>query len=939
MPDSPRDSRSTRPQWSEPIRTRLAPLALTPARQQEIEDELSQHLDDRYEALRAEGAGELEARRLALDELSDHDTIARHMRALRQAHVPPPIPPGRPSRGPIADALQDLRYAARLLRRDPGFTIAVVFTLALGIGANTAVFSLVNATLFRHLQVADPERLAYVSRGNPGGVFAYPLYATLRDHTTHFESLAGWGGIVASLTVGDSAELVSGYIVTGNFFDVLGGGPAARGRLIAPSDDVMPGGHPVAVISHEFWQTRFAGETVVGREVRLNGHVFTIIGVTPAGFDGPASGGGRSLYVPMMMQAIMRPPRARYSGEHNPDLLSHPTNSWISAVGRLKPNARIEQARAELEPVASDYIRTRTPARADAPASGPLQRISVVPLDEGNANQQRPLRAAALLLGGVVAAVLLIACANIANLLLSRASARRREVAVRLALGASRSRLIRQLLAESVLLALLGGSAGVALAWGVLAAFQAAPPPPGALPLAFDSSIEQRVLLFSLLLSCATGILFGIAPALEASRPRLVSALKGADLTFGEHRSRFDLKKILVVGEVALSLLLLIAAGLFVRGLQAARDIDPGVAVDKLVSAPLSINLLRYTSAQGRAFYHQTLDRVRQLPGVEAATVARVPVLGGTSRVFSLHVEGRGQTHDRGQSEGGTPVVNDARFINANVVGPDFFTVMGIALLNGRDFSETDTQTTPPIVILNATAAATHFPNGTPLGRRVSVDGSAGPWREVVGVVRDSKYSTLSENPVPVVYLPLAQNHESGMTLYVRASVPPATLVASLRREIQALEPNLPVPNIRTMTETVGTSLYAARMGAWLLGVFGGLALLLAVVGIYGVLSFSISRRTREMGIRLALGADARRMFLLVVRDGMALVAVGILIGLGAGFAASRAIASLLNGVSSTDLPTFTLTIGLLSAVALVACAIPARRAIRVNPIAALRHE
>jgi putative ABC transport system permease protein len=321
------------------------------------------------------------------------------------------------------------------------------------------------------------------------------------------------------------------------------------------------------------------------------------------------------------------------------------------------------------------------------------------------------------------------------------------------------------------------------------------------------------------------------------------------------------------------------------------------------------------------------------------ATVARVPLLGGSSRVYSLHVEGRGQTHDSAQSEGGNPVANDPRLINANVVGADFFKTIGIGVVKGRDFAENDGPDTPRVVILNATAAAVHFPNADPIGSRISTDGPSGPWREVVGIVRDSKYSALAEGVLPVVYLPLSQNHETGVTLYVRAAVPPASLVAGLRREIQALEPNLPVPDIRTMAETVGTSLYGARMGAWLLGVFAGLALLLAVVGIYGVLSFSISRRTREIGIRLALGADRHRVFLLVVRDGMSLVAVGILLGLGGGLAAARGIASWLSGVSATDLPTFALTIGLLSGVALVACAIPARRAIRVNPITALRHE
>ena len=927
--------------WSDPLRVRLAPLALTPAREREIADELSQHLDDRYEALRADGVAEAEARQLALEELAGPETLASHMRTLRQARTLPPIPVGAPGRRRIADVFQDVRYAARMLRRQPGFTIAAVLTLALGIGANTAVFSLVNATLFRSLRVGDPASLAYVARGN-GGVFSYPMYATLRDHNQHFAGLAGWGGISASLNAGDSAELVNGLIVTGNFFDVLDVGPAARGRLLSPADDVTPGAPSVAVISYDFWQTRFAGEPeVVGREVRLNGHVFTVVGVAPAGFDGPTMGTGRSLYVPMMMQAIMRPPRARYSGDQNPDLLNHVTNSWISVVGRLKPGARIEQARPQLETVASDFVRTRFPAAPPRPAaaSAPLQPISVVNLEAGSDDQRRQLRSAAVLLGAVVGAVLLIACANIANLLLSRASARRREVAVRLALGASRSRLVRQLLTESVLLSLVGGGAGVALAWAATVAFQAAPPPPGALPLAFVFPIDQRVLLFSLLLSGATGILFGIAPALETSRPGLVPALKGSDHAAAERRARFDLKKMLVVAEVALSLLLLIAAGLFVRGLQATREINPGVDVDKLVSAPLSINLLRYTRAQGREFYRQAVEQIERLPGVESATVARIPVLGGSGRVLSIHVEGRGSTHERAQSEGGRVASRDPNLINANVVGQSFFETMGISLVKGRDFRDTDGDTGPPVIILNAAAAAMQFADANPLGSRVSVDGPEGPWREIVGVVRDSKYASLAEEAVPVAYLPLAQNHETGMVLYVRASVPPASLVGSLRREIQRLDANLPVPNIRTMTDAIGTSLYAARMGAWLLAIFGALALTLAVVGIYGVLSFSVSRRTREMGIRLALGANTHRVFMLVVRDGMLLVGVGILLGLAGGLAAARVIASSFPGVSATDVPTFTATIGLLGTVALVACAIPARRAIRVNPITALRHE
>ena len=929
-----RELDTSRGDWRQDLRPRLVSLRLGAAREAEIVEELSQHLDDRYGQLRAEGASAEDARRLALEELDGADALAARLGALRQARIPPPLPDGPARGGHFGGVLHDLRYAARMLRKQPGFTIATVLTLALGIGANTAVFSLVNATLFQRLPVPERERLVYLNRGT-GGVFSYPQYEALRDHAPSFAALAGWGGITASLHAGDSAELVSGFIVTGNFFEVLGIQPA-RGRLLSRVDDQTPGGHPVAVISYEFWQARFGGQPdVIGRELRLNSHVFTIVGVTPAGFPGPQVGRSRPLYVPMMMQAIMRPPRARYSGEQNPDLLKSPSNSWIFGVGRLKPGATVEQAGAELDPVIADFFRTRL----QLPPGATPPRIAIVRVDEAFAGPRQQMKSVALLLGGAVGAVLLIACANVANLLLSRAAARQRELAVRLALGASRGRLLRQLLTESVLLSLIGGLAGIAVAWGIVAAVRAAPPPTGALPIAFDFTIDRWVLLFALLLSCATGVLFGIAPAFGASRPVLVPALKGAGGTGDERGGRFDLKKILVVAEVALSLLLLITAGLFVRSLQSVRAIDPGIDVERLASAPLNINLLRYTSVQGREFYRQVVERAERLPGVESASVARIALLGGQGRVLSVHVEGRGSTHDRTSSEGSRTVSGDLTLINANVVGPRFFKTIGIPLLNGRDFRDEDAENRPLVVILNASAANMHFPGASPIGTRISLDGPRGPWREIVGVVRDCKYGGLSEESVPVAYVPLAQNHETGMTLYVRASVPPESVAAAVRREINALEPNLPIPAVQTMRETIGTSLYAARMGARLLSAFGALALVLAVIGIYGVLAFSISRRTREMGIRLALGADSRRVFLLVVRDGMLLVGLGILIGLGSGLAGARALSTFLYGVSTSDPVTFAGTVAVLCTAALAACAIPARRAIRVSPVTALRQE
>jgi predicted permease len=540
---------------------------------------------------------------------------------------------------------------------------------------------------------------------------------------------------------------------------------------------------------------------------------------------------------------------------------------------------------------------------------------------------------------GVVALVLLIACANIANLLLSRSAARRREVAVRLAIGASRARLLRQLLTESVLLAFIGGAVGVGLASVAVRAFEAAPPPAGALPLALDFSIDLRVLSFSIVLSFATGIVFGLLPALKASRPGLVPALKDASASSDGPRRRFDLKRVLVVAEVALSLMLLIASGLFVRSLQAAQAIDLGFDPDRLVSAPLSINLLRYTRAQGRSFYREVVARIERLPGVESASVARNPVIRSSFRVLGMLKESGEGAGARQSYEGSGGITSDPNRVYANVIGSRFFRTLGIPLLRGRDFDERDDEGRKPVVIVNQTVVRTYFNGMDAVGRRVSFNGAAGPWCEIVGVVTDSKYASIGEPALPVVYLPLAQNHETGMTLYVRASVAPASLVASIRREIQSIEPNLPVPGVQTMPETVGTALYPARVGAWLLSVFGGLALLLAAIGIYGVLSFAISRRTREMGIRLALGAERRDVFLLVVRDGMVLVATGILVGLACGILGARSLASFLYSVPTSDVRTFSIVTTVLVAVSLAACTIPAVRAMRVPPNAALRHE
>jgi predicted permease len=919
------------PEWTPALASRLARLALRPARERDIIDELSQHLDDRYQELRAGGASHDEAMRLAIDEIDDHDLLAREMRPLRQASAPEPIAPGGPGRGLLGDAWQDLGYAARMLRKSPGFAAAGILTLALGIGANTAIFSLVNATLLQQLPVQNRDRLAYVFNGGTWNILSYPAYASLRDGTRLLDGLGAWGGITASLNADGETDLVSGVIVTGNFFERLGV-TAVKGRLLASSDDVTPGAHPVAVISHRLWQTRFNGRAdIVGSQVRLNAGLFTIVGVTPQNFPGPQLGVMRDIYVPMMMQALIRPPRAGFSGEMNPDLLKNPNNNWLFQFGMLKPGVTTAQAQAELSSLLTAY---RPP-----PPNFPPIRLTLVPLDAGDPNQRQQMRSVALLLGCVVGAILLIACANVANLLLSKAAARRREVAIRLALGASRWRIVRQLLTESVLLATIGGAAGVLLAWIVVRAFEAAPPPAGALPIALEFAVDRRVLLFSLLLSVATGLLFGAAPALQASRPGLVPALKD-DAFVPDGRSRwFNLKKMLVVAEVALSLLLLIAAALFIRSLRVVQAIDPGFAVDRLVTAPLSVNILRYTKAQGREFYRRATERMEQIPGVEAASVARMAVLTGGARVVLLTVEGRPDSGARGQSEGGGTRAAAGQSALANMIGPGFFKTLGIPLVRGRDFGPIDLEDSPLVAVINETMAKQFFPGEDPLGKRFTTGftNTAGQWTQVVGIVRDTKYTSLGETAQPIVYMPLIQRHETGVTLYVRASVPPGPLVTQIRRELQALEPNLPVPSIQTMNDTIATSLYAPRMGAMLLTVFGGLALLLASLGIYGVLAFTISRRTREIGIRMALGADRRRVFRLVIREGMMLVVIGLAIGLGAGLYFSGSIKTFLYEVNTRDITTFATVPCVLAAVALLACYLPARRAMKVDPMVALR--
>jgi predicted permease len=922
------------PEWKQEILRRLAALKLEGTREAEIVEELSQHLDDCYTELRASGKSEREATRVAVAELSNSEVLLRELRRVegRLTHEPSVL--GARRKDMIGDLLADLRYGVRMLAKNPGFTLIAVMSLALGIGANTAIFSMVNATLLRQLPVASPDRLLYVYDGNPGAVFSYPGYSELRDQNQAFDALIAWGGISASLNSDEQtegADMVTGAIVTGNFFETLGV-RAALGRVITPADDQTPGAHPVTVISHGLWQSRLGGKRdIIGRELVLNGQRFTVIGVVPPEFQGAQMGVNRDIYVPMMMQAVMRPPRAGYSGEMNPDLLKVRTNRWLFSIGRLRPDLTGEQAQAELTVLASQQEQAN-------PERDRNKKFTTSPVSLGDPGQWEQMIPVARLLISIVGAVLLIACANVANLLLVRASARRKEIAVRLAIGASRGRLIRQLLTESLLLAFVGGVAGLLLGWLTVYLLKASPPPAGALPITPDFEIDLRVLLFTLGLSLLTGIIFGLAPAMRAARPDLVPALKDQSFTLDQHVRRFSARNVLVIGQVALSLVLLIAAGLFLRSLNQAQAIDPGFDAHKLLTAPLNINLLRYTSAQGRDFYQRVVESISALPGVESASVSRNVPLGGRVSISSLLIEGRSGPDNQFRSEGGG-FTADENSINRNTIGPDYFETMGIALLRGRHFESQDTENKPRVVIVNESFERRHLGGEVAIGKRLSFGGPRGPWHDVIGVVHDSKYVTLGETPTPMAYLPLQQNHETGVTLLVRTAGDPLSVVGAVRQEVQSLEKNLPITEIRPMSELVGASLYAARMGAILVGVLGALALLLAAVGLYGVMSFSVSRRSREFGIRVALGAQSSDVLGLVLRDGMLLVAAGIALGLSAAAMVTRFLTSFLYGIAAVDTLTFTSIPVILLFVALAACYVPARRAMRTDPMIALRNE
>ncbi len=823
----------------------------------------------------------------------------------------------------MENILQDLRFGARMLLKKPGFTVIAVLTLALGIGANTAIFSVVNAVLLNPLPFAESDRLMAAGQNTPSNRtalsnFSFRNFVDVRDQSDSFERLAAYYNSNFTLTGQHEAVLLRGTIVTADLFPLLGVSPVV-GRNFLPDEDKAGGGSEgrPAILSWECWQRHFAGDpAVVGRAVSLDNTSFTVVGVMPAEFVFPIQAQPTQVWVST----------ARDSERVGPGsiMAARGYRGW-RVIGRLKPGVTPQAAQMEVDLIAANLAQ-------QFPDINNELGIKVLPLLESMVGNLRPTL---LLLLGAVGFVLLIACVNVANLLLERAISRQREINVRLALGAGRWRITRQFLTESVLLAGVGGVVGTALAvWGTDLIVQLSPE---TLTRFGETRLDARVLAFTALVSLATGIAFGLAPALIVSRTNLAVSLKegGRSSTGGFHTSRT--RSLLLVVEIALALVLLVGAGLLVQSLVRLQQVAPGFESRNVLTFNVAMSVDSTTGPPQIAdFYRQLTERLKALPGVVNASV-----------VFQLPLSGRGGS--TGLEIEGQPVdpANPTMGI-IHSVSPEYFRTMGIPIIRGREFTERDDLSAPRVLIINEALARKHFPNEDPIGKRISPgfssvpvnDGSEGTgMREVVGVVGDVKHQNLQGSPQPEIYFAQAQMPMSAMTVVARTAADPHSLVNAARDVVHTLDKNAPVYDVRTVEELLGRSVATPRFNTLLLGLFSGVALILTAVGLYGVISCSVSQSTHEIGIRVALGAQSSDVLKLIVGHGMILTLVGIVIGLAAAYGLTRLMSSMLFGVGATDPWTFAGGAALLAGVALLACYLPARRATKVDPMVALRYE
>ena len=823
----------------------------------------------------------------------------------------------------MENLLQDIRYSVRMFAKSPLFTTVAVLALALGIGANTTIFSLVYALLLRQLPgVSEPQRLISVYTSDFSSTrystSSYPDYLDYRDRNEVFEGLAVYREDSMVLSTLDSPQRITGAAVSGNYFSVLGAKPY-MGRTLDLEDDTLQPANSVVVLSYQTWNDRFGSDPeLIGKTISLNSHGCTVVGIAAKEFRGANLAAEVEVWVPM---AVLRQLQPSSAGSFN-----QRSARWLRIIGRLKDGVTLAQAQSNVDSISAQlaeaYPRSNRGTLQQPDKPRPMTLVPASDVATIGPTERGTFTLMSKLLMTVVGFVLLIACANVANLLLARAESRRKEIAVRLAIGAPRTRLIRQLLTESSLLALMGGAAGLLMsAWmsDLILLFN--------LPPALDPSLDKLVLGFTLLVSLLTGLLFGLAPALQASKVDLVAALKDSLENVNRPIRRFHLRDLLVVSQVALSLLLLIGSGLFLRSLQNAYRTDLGFETRNALLATVDLSLQGYSDVQERTFEQRILERISSLPAVQSVSAASFMPVSDAGMRDGVIIEGH-------QAQPGEDTE-----IDLNIVALNYFETMGINLMRGRDFSAQDNESAPRVAIINEAMARRYWPDQDPIARKFSISGPKGPFIEIAGVVKTGAYRSIGEEPIPYIYLPSAQNQAGGFTIIVKTAGNPLALAAALRAEVYGLDGNLPVFDVKTMNSHIGMAISQERMIATLLGIFGSLALILAAVGIYGVMSYSVTQRRREIGVRMALGAESGDILRLIVGRGLLLTLSGVGIGLAGALALTRLATGLLFGVSATDPPTFFAISALLTAVALTASFLPARRATKVDPMVALRYE
>jgi putative ABC transport system permease protein len=902
--------------WHELIRARLSGSGMSGEQEAAVIEELAQQLEDRYDELRSRGAEDEETTRLVLSELDEEGVLGRRLRHAMQPRRAEPVPVGKAQRGRwVADFLADLGFGARLLRRSPGFTTVAALVIALGIGATTVVYGLVSAVLLRPppgVEASEELVAIYTSdySGPRFGGSSYPDYEAIAGATEVFRGVAAQSARTFTMLAGEQSEAVFGELVSTNYFDLLGVSPRL-GRFFSASEEGTPGSGVVAVISETLWQRQFGGAPdVLGRPIQVSGQTLTIVGVAPEAFRGWLRGPRAEIWMPLTAPDALT----------GIDLAQRGARVLL-LVGRLGAGITPEAAETRLAVLAGQLHAAYPDAWTDL--SGASRILTVLPEAESRIPPQMrsPVLGALGMLVGIVTIVLLIVCANVANLMLARGARRQKEIGIRLALGATRTRVIVHLMAESLLLAALGGGLGLLLAMSVPRILQAFQLPNGP---AIDLGIAPNptVVLFAIAMTAATGLIFGLGPALQSTRAP-ASIIRG---TASSRLPRGRLRATLVVVQVAASLVLLIGGGLFLRSLMEAQGVEIGFEPHNVLVVTSASSTDALTDGEAAQYHERAAAIAAAIPGVSGAAVAeRVPLGGGFAR-RSIGVAGY------------TPGPGEDMEFPFNGVGPGYFEVMGIPLREGREFTPTDDAGAPLVVIVNETFATRFWPGEDPLGKLVSLGGANGPNAEVIGVAPDGKYGSVTEPSTPYYYYPYLQHPERYMMLHVRTAIDPERVTPVLRRELARLEQQSPAPLVETLEQRVESATLPQRIAAVALGALGGLALLIATIGLYGLVAYTVAQRTREFGIRIALGAlapDVRRM---VIGDGLRVTAFGVAIGIALALALSWLVRAFLL-VSPFDPLAFLVVPLLLMAAAAMASYLPARRATRVDPMVALRSE